>query len=229
LFANLLDRCAGSQGKITAILNRMIKTFPFWRLAFLLALILAHNRPAECQSATQTPASPGLRNAVVLIIRHAEKPESGSGLSPAGEQRAEAYVNYFKTFTLDSRPMRPDYLFATADSEGSHRPRLTIEPLSHALGLKIDDRFKNKNFEELARELQLRRHGKCVLIAWHHGEIPELLQTLGADPAALLPTGKWPPEIFSWVIELHFDGEGRLIQSSSKRINENLMPGDSAR
>jgi hypothetical protein len=170
--------------------------------------------------------SPGLRDATVLIIRHAEKPENGFELSPAGQQRAIAYANYFKSFTMDSRAMRPDYLFATADSGSSHRPRLTLEPLAKALGRKIDCRFKNKDFAALAREIRSTDHGKCILIAWHHGEIPELVQALGGDAATLLPGGKWPPQDFNWLLELSYDHEGRLIPSATKRINENLMPGD---
>ena len=46
----------------------------------------------------------GLSDATVLIIRHAEKPPTGAGLSRAGEQRAQAYVQYFKDFTVD-RPL----------------------------------------------------------------------------------------------------------------------------
>jgi hypothetical protein len=37
----------------------------------------------------------GPKDAVVLIIRHAENPDTGRGLSPRGEQRAEAYKDYF--------------------------------------------------------------------------------------------------------------------------------------
>jgi hypothetical protein len=33
--------------------------------------------------------------------------------------------------------------------------------------------------------------------------------------------------VYNWVILLSFDQEGHLIPSSSKRINEHLMPGDS--
>jgi len=42
-----------------------------------------------------------LANAVILVIRHAEKAESGPGLSAQSEARAKSYVNYFKSFRID--------------------------------------------------------------------------------------------------------------------------------
>src|SRR5262245_43255592 len=41
-------------------------------------------------------AQQGPKNSVLLIIRHAENPANGHGLSPRGEQRAKAYANYFQ-------------------------------------------------------------------------------------------------------------------------------------
>src|SRR5579872_3669598 len=109
----------------------------------LLALVLS--TPSFAAPADSRP----LKDTIILIIRHAEKPETGQGLSPAGQQRAEACVHYFKNFTVDAKPLKLDSLFATADSKGSQRPRLTLEPLGNALGLKIDNRFKNKQCREL--------------------------------------------------------------------------------
>lgn len=169
----------------------------------------------------------GLKDSVVLIVRHAEKPASGDMLSPAGEARAQAYVAYFKNFTVDGKAMAPEHLFACADSKASHRPRLTLEPLSKALGLKIDDRFTDKQSDALARELGSKERRGCILISWHHSYIPDLLKALGADAAELLPKGKWPDPVFGWVIQLRFDHEGRLIPSEARRINEGLMPDDS--
>ena len=77
---------------------------------------------------------PALKDAVIVIIRHAEKPASGYGLSPAGEARAQAYAGYFQHFTLDGQPVKFNYIFAAADSKESHRPRLTITPTSLAIG-----------------------------------------------------------------------------------------------
>jgi hypothetical protein len=168
--------------------------------------------------------APGLKDTVVLVIRHAEKPASGDYLTPVGEQRAAAYVGYFKNYTIDGKPVTLDHLFAAADTKGSHRPRLTITPLSQATGLPIDTKFTSKQFNELAIELRARPHGKYILICWHHEAIPDLLQALGANPDKLLPKGKWPGEVFGWVIQLRYDDHGQLAEA--KTINENLMPDD---
>jgi hypothetical protein len=195
----------------------------------VLIALLATWSFAQAQPATDAGkrVAPGLRDAVILIIRHAEKPDGGTELSEAGRQRAQAYVNYFQNFTIDGKPAKPDYLFAAADSAGSQRPRLTIEPLSKALGLKIDNRFKNKDFKNLAEDIRSKPHGRCILIAWHHGEIGELIEALSADATKLLPDGAWPDDTFDWVLELHYDHEGRLIPNETKRMYEKLMPGDS--
>jgi hypothetical protein len=168
--------------------------------------------------------SSGLKDAVVLIIRHAEKPESGQDLTPAGYQRAEAYVKYFREFQVEGKPLQLESLFAAADSKNSRRPRLTLEPLSRELHIPLDTHFKDKLPELLADELKSRPHGKGILICWHHGKIPELLTALGADPAALLPGGKWPDGEFGWVIELRYDGEGKLRPDQCRRIDEGLTP-----
>jgi hypothetical protein len=191
-------------------------------LLFFLALLAVF--PGLCSAETQS--SP-LQDAVILIVRHAEKPESGQGLSTEGVKRAEAYVDYFKSFQVDSRLLKLDCLFAAADSKSSHRPRLTLTPLSQALKLPLNTRFKEKDFQGLANEIQSTAHGKHMLICWHHGAIPDLLHALGADPVKLIPNGKWPGSIFGWLIELRYDHDGRLMSGECRRINEHLMPDDS--
>ena len=136
----------------------------------------------------------GLSDAIVLVIRHAEKPENGPGLSPAGQKRAQAYVQYFKDFTVDEKPLDLNCLIAGADSEKSHRPRLTLEPLAEALHLRIELEFATEQYRELVEVLRTQPHGKHILICWRHEKIPGLLQALGADPNELLPEGKWPDQ-----------------------------------
>jgi len=171
-------------------------------------------------------AQEGPKNATVLIIRHAEDADSGDGISPLGQERAEAYKNYFLNFTVDSKQREPTAIFAAKDSKKSHRPRLTMEPFAKAANLKIDMRFGNTQSADLAADLRANQQGKVILICWRHPYIPALLQALGANPASFLPNGKWPGAVFDWIILLSFDKDGHLIPSSSKRTTEHLLPGD---
>jgi hypothetical protein len=172
-------------------------------------------------------AQDGPKDAVVLIIRHAEKPDTGPDLSVRGQQRAEAYKDYFLKFTVDSNQLEPDAIFAAKDSKESHRPRLTVEPFANAAKLRIDRRFSSNQSPELVALLRATQQGKRIVICWHHGDIPDLLRALGAKPKDLLPRGKWPDPVFDWIILLSYDQDGRLIPASTRRINEHLMPGDS--
>jgi hypothetical protein len=172
-------------------------------------------------------AQDGPKNAIVVIIRHAEDADTGNGLSPRGEQRAEAYKDYFLKFTVGSKSLQPNVIFAAKDSKKSHKPHLTVEPFANAQKLRIDTRFGNNQSAELAATLRATEQGKRILICWRHPYIPALLSALGANPASLLPVGKWPGHVYNWVILLSYDQEGHLIPAETKRINEQLLPGDS--
>ena len=172
-------------------------------------------------------AQDGPKNAIVLIIRHAEDGGTGQALAPRGRERAEAYKNYFLNFTVDSKRLEPNAVFAAKDSKQSHRPRLTVEPFAKAANLRIDAHFGNNQSAELATDLRATQQGKRVLICWRHGDIPALLRALGANPENLLPRGKWPGSVYDWVILLSYDEEGRLIPGSTRRMNEHLLPSDS--
>jgi len=148
-------------------------------------------------------------------------------LSPRGEERAKAYVNYFENFTVDSKRLEPQAVVVAADSKQSHRPRLTVQPFAKAANLPIDNRFANKEPADLAAELRANYQGKVILVCWHHGQIPDVLRALGGDPATLLPNGKWPRDVYDWIIVVSFDENGRVISGSTKRINEHLLQGDS--
>ena len=187
----------------------------FTAILFAFALILVAH------------AQDGPNDSVVLIIRHAEDADSGHGISPLGEKRAEAYKNYFLNLAVDSRRLEPAVVFAAEDSKKSHRPRLTVEPFTKAAKLKIDTRFGNEQSAELAADLRANQQGKVILICWRHGNIPALLRALGAKPKSLLPQGRWPDAVYDWVIVLSYDQGGHLIPERSRRINEHLMRGDS--
>src|SRR5215510_944320 len=172
-------------------------------------------------------AQEGPKNSVILIIRHAENPANGHGLSPRGEERAKAYKNYFLNFTVDSKRVEPNAVVVAADSKQSHRPRLTVEPFAKAANLPIDNRFANKQPADLAAALRENYQGKVILICWHHGQIPALLRALGASPETLVPGGKWPRDVYDWVIMLSFDENGHVVPESTKCITQHLLSGDS--
>ena len=190
-----------------------------WRVFAAILFALSPIVTAEAQE--------GPKNSVILIIRHAENPPNGHGLSPRGEERAKAYINYFENFTVDSKRLEPQAVVVAADSKHSHRPRLTVQRFAKAANLTIDSRFANKQPADVAAELRANYQEKVILICWHHGQIPAVLRALGADPATLLPNGKWPRDVYDWVIMVSFDGNGHLIPGTTKRISEHLLQGDS--
>ncbi len=195
------------------------------RFNLLFCGMLALSGAATIFAQTPTDAdSAALKDTFILVIRHAEKPAAGYNLSTNGVARAQAYINYFKNLTIDGQPLKLDYIFAAADSNGSHRPRLTIEPASKTLGLAIDSRFKAKDVQGVADEIQSKPHGRAILIVWHHEKIPALLGALGANASQVIPNVQWPEDEYGWLIEMRYDSNGHLIET--RRINEKLMPDD---
>ena len=188
-------------------------------LCCLPALAWAHH------SAKAPKPNHGLRDVTVLIVRHAEKPPQGNGLSPRGEQRAEAYATYFAPWQLGSESLTPDRLIATKDSTESWRPRLTLTPLSQRLGVAIEQPFADDQVDALANALRQDNHADVVLIAWHHGHIDKLIDALGGKAKHVIDRKSWPEDVYDWVVELHFDHNGELDESRSRLVVEHLLPG----
>jgi hypothetical protein len=170
-------------------------------------------------STAQQPQN-NLANNTVLIIRHAEKPETGNGLTPQGEERASLYAKYFQPFQDQVPPIEVDSLYAGADSKSSIRPRLTLEPLSKASNLPINSSIGSKDSEALVSELRSHPHGRCPVIAWRHGDMPALLAAFGASPDKLLPNGHWPDDVFDWVVVLTMGPDGQL--ASQRLVHQRL-------
>jgi len=173
------------------------------------------------------PAS-GPKNGTVLIIRHAEKPpdnDSSPLLAPEGDARAQKYIAYFKNLKIGNFPGTPQFVFATKESEKSNRPWLTVRPLVKALNLPHDNSIENDQFARVVAQLGGGGFdGKTVLVCWHHGKIPPLLDALGANHRTLLGADEWPKYIYGWIVELQFDRDGNLKQSAIR--NEHLMSDD---
>jgi hypothetical protein len=128
----------------------------------LLCGLLALAMPFTARA--QGGVGSGLEYAVIQVIRQAEKERKGDALSKAGKQRATPYFDYFRNYTVDPKPLQVEYLFSTADSKASRRTRLTIEPLSNAIGLVIDSRFQYTDIQGLVGAIQSKPPGKQHLI-----------------------------------------------------------------
>lgn len=184
------------------------------------------NAPASDSIVTPAPASNGLSNATLLIVRHAEKTGYGSGLSSAGDMRAQVYASYFRNFSLDGAKLRIDTLVAATDTDNSARPRLTLEPLSLETGMDICQPCPDHAVGQLVQWLKQQPAHQTTLIAWHHTKIGKLLAALGADPTAILPHGRWPEDVFDWVVALKFDAQGKLIPAATQIVREPAAVND---
>jgi hypothetical protein len=191
------------------------------RLCALLSCAVAvWPAPVRGEGAKSYPAR-------ILLIRHAEKPDDPKevGLSERGKQRAAALPKLFEKADDRAEPLpKPDYLFATRDSEASRRPTKTLKPLAKKLGLKVHAEVANKDFAALARKLlsDPKYAGKTVLICWHHGTMPELAVALDASQAP----DRWKDKVFDrvWQIEYSRDGKAtfrdrpqRLLEGDAKK------------
>ena len=152
------------------------------------------------------PAATAARPQTILVIRHAEKPagDADPGLSPAGRKRADALPGLF---TRPDPFPTPDFVIAAARSKHSNRSAETVAPLAKALKIEVNAEFGDDDFARLAAALLAdpRYGGKTVLVCWHHGNIPELLQALGVGPKPR----KVDDAVFDRVWVVTFDARGK--------------------
>ncbi len=215
---------------LSVILNGMIR--PLTLRAYTLGLLIltfpavpqsqSQQVPAKAPRAVAAPVPiTGQPPATILIFRHAEKLTDGQiHLSPAGFERADRLRDLFVPAGVRPDLPTPQVIFATRVSAHSDRPVETVTPLAQALHLPIDHSIANDDYASLARTLLSGKYaGKVVLIAWHHGTIPNLVISLGAKP----PVETWPEEQFDRVWRMDYiDGKATI-----KDLPQHLMPGDS--
>jgi hypothetical protein len=165
-----------------------------------------------------------LADSTVFLIRHAEDdPAGGSGLSPAGQARADAYASLFSNLPTGRRTeteTQIDYLFATHSTDGSARPYLTLKPLAKRLSretgkkVKIHDQFHNHQHQQLAEQLlgSDKYAGKTIVICWHHKKIlslaDEILRCAALPKSARWPN-EWPDDVYGWLLRLSFDASAK--------------------
>jgi len=137
-----------------------------------------------------------------------------------------------------SRFPTPDFLFATqqASNTSSNRPAETITPLREALqsyynpNISINQNFNNDpndtkhGVPALATEITGHPEtygGKIILIAWHHGQIPNLAIDFQV-PQSQLPFTQWPSDRFDIVFLIGWENGQAFLKTDF----ELLMYGD---
>lgn len=146
-----------------------------------------------------------LKDASIILMRHAEKPTdpSNTNLSDAGYDRANEIAKWIP----QQFGRNPDEIFAAADSKHSSRPSETVEPLSKDTNVPIDSSISNNNYSNLANELDNAKFdGQDIAIAWHHGNIVNLAKALGANPASI--PEKWNKNDFDDAIRIDYGPNG---------------------
>ena len=191
--------------------------------------------------AAPATSAPGLAPAgvapqdVVMLIRHAEKPdgelpgvdadgnEDDSSLTEVGWQRANRLVDLFDPAQGAPRAglARPTAIYAagvTDDGEGQ-RTRETVAPLADRLGLPIDTEYGRGQEKKLVDRV-VDEQGP-VLISWQHGGITEIADAFPSVKPK--PPSEWPDDRFDviWTFTRTDDG-WRFAQ-----VPEDLLPGDS--
>jgi broad specificity phosphatase PhoE len=155
---------------------------------------------------------------LILIIRHAEKPDSDDDihLSARGKERAEALVK-----SIPENFAKPDFIFAAHKSAKSDRSVETVSPLAKAINLEVSAAFEDEEYKKLAKQIlsDPRYSNKIILICWHHGKIPELAAALGAKK----PPAEWDKKIFDRVWQIKFK-EGKAKWND---LPQTTLPGDS--
>jgi hypothetical protein len=178
--------------------------------------------PATSTASVGSTATNGLSGSTVLIVRHAEKPEDGTGLTPAGEARAAAYARYFQSFHFGGEVLHVDTLVAAADTGHSERPRLTLAPLSQAIAAPVQQPSASEDVGGLANWLRAGPAKRTILVSWHHSKIARLVGALGADPHQFMFLGRWPPSVYNWIVVLHFDEKGVFVPNASGLVKADI-------
>ncbi|AYF76429.1 histidine phosphatase family protein [Nocardia yunnanensis] len=199
-----------------------------------------HDKPVTAP--VSPPASTGTPPNLIMIIRHAEKPD-GSGkpygltadgdrdeesLTTRGWTRAGALIGLFDPRNGDGSPAalrpglaRPATIFASnAGAHGSKRPEQTVTPLAAALGSTVDTRFSKGQEAELVAALA--GAPGPVLISWQHENIGSIIAHLGQVTPT--PPSSWPGERFDLVYLFTRNDKGWNFAQHT----QNLLSGDSA-
>lgn len=160
----------------------------------------------------------------VMLIRSAEIPEHGNGLSLRGQERALAYVPFFQAtdYLQDFGWPVAIYAHRQTSAEPTVRTLLTVGPLAQALNLPIFDKYGHNDIANLVAEIKNTPayEGKAVLICWGNERMWQIAEQFGVKP----PPKPWPNEAHDrvWVIDIKYKEPVAF-----KNYPQRLLYGDS--
>lgn len=178
----------------------------------------------------------------IMFLRHAEKPaDSGTplgvdqhghndphSLSVRGWTRAGALAALFDHVPAPNRSgmARPGLIMATkpTDEYRSKREKDTATPTAGRLGLTIDDTFTHH--DAAAAAARILGQDQDVLVVWHHGSMPKLLQHFPLADASQIPQA-WPEDRFDlvWVLSRESNGTYAFSETNQDLLADDLPLG----
>lgn len=149
-----------------------------------------------------SPPSVSALPAQIVILRHAEKPETGDHLSPKGYARAQALVGFWRAHPIVHAFGDPVAFYASYSPDKSLRSIETLAPSSNFYGAPLFTHYPKDQTDALVREILNRPEfqGRTVVVAWQHTNIIPLLQRLGVQNAPPV----WPDEVFNRIAVVRF-------------------------
>ncbi|MFG2994920.1 hypothetical protein [Streptomyces sp. NPDC048340] len=199
-------------------------------LAAALAPLAAAGCAAQEHPRSPAPGPAAAKDALIMVIRHAEKPYAGDigeddegnedpgFLAGRGRRRAQELPALFPPARGAALP-RPGAVFAAGGKAGAPaRCRQTVEVLAAALGTPVRAEFAVGAEPALGRAVLAA--SMPVLVCWEHTGIPRLIGALGAQGVLGVPA-TWPDRY-----DLVWMFTRQRGTWSFREVPQHLLPGD---
>lgn len=162
--------------------------------------------------------------AQILLMRHGEKPNQGSELSPQGWDRAKALPTLFQNRPEFQQFGAPAALYAMAPEKkgGSVRAIQTLKFVSEKLNLSINSGFTRDQVIELVIDIKNNKNldGKMIVICWEHTVLIDIAKELGVEQPL-----DWPSKQYDRIWTLTYSKDNKLIKFED--LPQKLLPTDS--
>lgn len=152
----------------------------------------------------------------IIIIRHAEDPEDGPGLSTRGLERAMALAPFFQGEDYGLTKANVGAVYAAKISKKSMRSYQTCLPTARALEKEMITNYTSEDLKNIASEILNKSayNNKIILICWKHEDIYELTKAFGVTTAP----SKWPGSKYDRVYLISFEQDKVKFQNLPQRL-----------